>query len=176
MDDGRVEHVAELADKYGRLVFTTAYRILGRPQDAEDALQEVFLRLLDAWGKGLSPEVADDWGAYLRTMASHAALDLLRKRKRRSGRETPLVGDVATPAALKGIETLAAQEQADRLRAVLAGLPERDAQVFSLRYFEDFSYEAIATYTGLSVNLVGVILCRSRKCLRDLLRQAEVED
>jgi len=61
----------------------------------------------------------------------------------------------------------AIEEKMDRLRQAVAALPERDAQVFTMRYFEEFSYEAIATQMGLSINLVGVILHRARKTLRE---------
>src|SRR5215217_9020184 len=64
-------------------VFRTAYRITGDAMDAEDVLQTVFVRLLrrDDGREPLAPE--DGAGRYLHRAAVNAALDLLRRRKRR---------------------------------------------------------------------------------------------
>ena len=48
MNNDHEAWLSQLSDEYGRMVFTTAYRILGHVDDAEDALQEVFLKLLGA--------------------------------------------------------------------------------------------------------------------------------
>ena len=62
---------------------------------------------------------------------------------------------------------LASQRQkADALRKALSSMPERDAQVFALRCFDDLSYEVIAAQMSLSVSQVGVILHRTRNRLR----------
>jgi RNA polymerase sigma-70 factor (ECF subfamily) len=160
------QYVSELADQYGRLVFATAHRILDNTHDAEDVLQQVFLKLFRAWGSKIKPEAIQDWGAYLRTMATRTALDLLRAKRQRRWREMPLDED-DPPQELMPSGAPAIEEKMDRLRQAVAALPERDAQVFTMRYFEEFSYEAIATQMGLSINLVGVILHRARKTLRE---------
>ena len=56
------------------------------------------------------------------------------------------------------------------LRKALSLMPERDAQVFALRCFDDLSYEAIAAQMNLSVGQVGVILHRTRNRLRDMFQ------
>ena len=59
----------------------------------------------------------------------------------------------------------------------MTGLTKRDAMVFALRYFEDFSYEVIAAQTGINVNQVGVILHRARKLLQETVdRHSTVTD
>jgi RNA polymerase sigma-70 factor, ECF subfamily len=165
MNQSSRQRVIELADRYGRLVYSTAHRILGNTHDAEDVLQQVFLKLLGVGNGHADHKPVQDWGAYLRTMASRTALDLLRTTKQRRRREMPLTDDVVRGQEMA--QTTIGDEKADRLRQAIAALPERDAWVFSLRYFEEFSYEAIAAETGLSVDLVGVILHRSRRTLRE---------
>ena len=169
MDNSNGQDVAELADRYGRLVFATSYRILGNTHDAEDVLQQVFLKLLGVGGSKVNPGAIQDWGAYLRTIASRAALDLLRAKRQRHWQEMSLKVDVAREQG--AAETAASEEKTDRLRQAMAALPQRDALIFSLRYFEELSYEDIATQTGLSIDLIGVMLHRSRKVLRELLDQ-----
>ena len=163
------EWVAELAERHGRMVFATAYRILGNADDAEDAIQDVFLRLLSSRDGGWKPDSVRNWGAYLRVAATRAAVDLLRRRSKwiRSRRA---LSEEIEDATVKPVDSLIArQAKAERLRQALAGLPKRDARVFVLRYVEDLSYQQIAVEMDLSVNQVGVILHRARRRLRDVL-------
>jgi len=55
------------------------------------------------------------------------------------------------------------------LRQALRSLRKHDAEIFALRYFEEFSCDEIARQTGVSLNAVGVILYRARKRLREIL-------
>jgi len=168
MGDDRREQVAELADRYGRMVFATTYRILGRPEDAEDALQEVFLKILSTW-RPRQTDAVRNWGAYLRAVATRCAVDLLRRKSRWNVASEELSEEIEGPPG-RDPRSLASQHQRARLlRLALARLPERDAKVFALRYFEEFSYEEIAAQMGLDVNLVGVILHRGRKRLQEIL-------
>jgi RNA polymerase sigma-70 factor, ECF subfamily len=173
-DRGSDESVSTLADRYGRLVFTTAHRILANTHDAEDVLQQVFLKLFRTWGNRVKPEAINDWGAYLRTMATRTALDMLRAQRQRRWREMPLDED-DPPNELISSGVPDVEEKMDRLRQALAELPERDAQVFTLRYFEEFPYEAIAAQMGISLDLVGVILHRARKRLRETCEPSDAQ-
>lgn len=165
MIENRQEWVGRMADVHGRMVFQAAYRIVGNADDAEDALQAVFLRLL----RDTQPRHADNWGAYLRTMATNAALDLLRARSRR--REDDLeaasgLPDTRQPAA----DAVASSGQLARfLREALTLLPEREAQAFALRHFEELSCAEIAEQLGVTANNAAVIVSRARARLREHL-------
>lgn len=162
------EQVEELATRFGRIVYNAAYRVLGNADDAEDVLQSVFLRLLD--GRRAIASGVSEWGAMLRTMATHAAIDLLRCRPR--ARFEPFDGFVSVPAETQSaVEVAEKSRMAATLREVLAELPQRDAQVFCLRHFEELSYDEIAGELGLSVSQVGVILHRGKAQLRGLLEE-----
>lgn len=172
MDNDTRQHVTELADRYGRVVFAASYRILGNAHDAEDVLQEVFLKLLRTWGRNADAIAISDWGPYLRTTATRAALDLLRRKRRRDNRER-LLWDVMVQNQ-ESREAAAVEEKITGVRQAMAALSPRDACVFSLRHFENLSYEEIAAQTGLSVDLVGVTLHRARKVVRDVFMQIEM--
>jgi len=60
-------------------------------------------------------------------------------------------------------------ELAERLRAALAELPNRQAEAFCLRWLDEMSYQQIGERLGLDANAVGVLLHRARKRLRELL-------
>jgi RNA polymerase sigma-70 factor (ECF subfamily) len=168
MGDDRREQVAELAGRYGRMVFATTYRILGRPEDAEDALQEVFLKILSTW-RPRQTDAVRDWGAYLRAVATRCAVDLLRRRSRWQREGEQLSEEMEAPAGRDPRSLASRRQRARLLRQALARLPRRDARVFALRYFEDLSYKEIAAQMQLDVNQVGVILHRGRRRLQEIL-------
>ena len=165
----RAERVAELIDQYGQMIYATAYRILGNADDAQDALQEVFLKVLGTWNGRLNPAAVRDWGAYLRVAASRSAVDLLRRN--RSWRQSigECIEKMETPAHQNPRHVAIQHQRATLLRKALRSLPKREARVFALRYFEDLSYEQIAEHMSLSINLIGVILHRARERLRKIL-------
>ncbi|MBI2569214.1 MAG: RNA polymerase sigma factor [Candidatus Schekmanbacteria bacterium] len=146
-------------------VFRAAYRVAGRIEDAEDVVQTVFLRLARS-SEPVAQEVGN-LGTYLRRAAVNAALDIVRARTRR-----PLVAlDELDPPAETGHgatpESLSDRSQLrGRLRAALAGLHPRAAQMFVLRYFEGYSSPEIAAFFATSDSVVRVTLHRARAELR----------
>ena len=153
------ENTAALAHDYGRLVFNAAYRVLGDASLAEDVQQDVFLRLVEArTGK------VESWPAYLVASAVRGAIDTLRHQKRWGRLMRVWAGqqaDTSASAEQAGI----ANERGQRLRAALARLPRREAQCFTLRYFENLDIGEIAQALALSENNVNVTLHRARRRL-----------
>jgi RNA polymerase sigma factor (sigma-70 family) len=126
MKRDRADEVAQLVDRYGRMVFATAYRVLGNADDAEDVSQEVFLKLLASRGNHMRRDAVHDWGAYLRVASSHSAVDALRRKSkwRRQSRklsEEPTEHDVDDPRHIA-----IRRQAAERLRRALSSLSKRD--------------------------------------------------
>jgi RNA polymerase sigma-70 factor (ECF subfamily) len=149
-------------------IFRAAYRITGSAQDAEDALQTVFLRL--ARREGGASFLSGTPGSYLHRAAVNAALDIVRSRQ--SARATPLE-DVEIHLA--GDETegperrQAGGEIRDHLRVALGKLNARAAEIFVLRYVEGYGNKEIAQMLGMARTTVAVILHRARNRLREEL-------
>ena len=160
--------IDSLARRHGRMIFTAAYRMLGNEHDAEDVLQEVMLELLN--GK-VRERTIRDWGAFLRVMASRRAIDLLRRSSKHDN-NVALPLDLADPSSCLSRNLLERRRKADLLRDAMRRLGKQEAEVFSLRYFEELSYEKIAAALDLSVSQVGVILHRTRKRLHEILDPA----
>ena len=160
-----------LLAEHGLNMYRAACRILGRGEDAEDCLQEVFLEL---FARGDTPAV-DNWSAILRWMVTVRSIDRLRRL--RSQRE---VGpeSLETTAGRNGdpVAQASAAEIGDWLRATVAELPPRRAQVFALRYFADMSYADIASVVGLERNAVGTILHDARRQLQSMIPDEWVAD
>jgi RNA polymerase sigma-70 factor, ECF subfamily len=165
----------ELMEKYGRLVYTTAYRITGCAEDAEDVLQEVFLKIADGGDdRKKESNPIREWGAYLRTMAARKAIDCLRERRKNQKEITAFAETVEPFSAADSDREAVRQQQMLLLRQALGKLDPRDASVFLLRYLEDMDYGEIAEQMNMSVSQVGVILHRARNRLRGIVKRSAV--
>ena len=162
---GGIEDLGGLFQEHHDQVFRTACRITGSPSDAEDVLQTVFLRLATTRErKDLSPSP----GSYLHRAAVNASLDLVRSRTRA---RSVSIDDSESPREFESSTMDPAAEHDERelrqlVRAAVARLGERAAQVFALRYFEGYDNKEIAELLGTSQMVVAVTLHRARTRLR----------
>ena len=151
----------EIVGQHGPTVFRLARRILGHGPDADDVVQEVFLEVFRLREK----REVRCWAGFLHKVATHRALDRLRRR-----RKTHPLDDVDVSDAGDGpLETAIAGELAERLREAITQLPDRQAAVFSLRYFDDQSYGQIAEILSIEASAVGTALHKARTKLNALL-------
>lgn len=142
-------------------VYRAAYRITGSAADAEDVLQTVFTRLL----RRPEPPPGGALGAYLHRAAVHAALDVMRSRRRAGWvplEETSWTGDAVSDAERSD----AGHRLRRGLREALSRLSPRAAEVFALRHFEGESNQDIAAALGTSPAVIAVLLHRTHARLR----------
>lgn len=156
---------AEIIERDGASVWRTAYRLLGNRADADECFQEAFLAALEVARR----EPVRDWGALLRHLASSRAVDRLRRRYRQGNWSLPVDFDALPGAGPIPSRAAEAAEISEALRAALAELPLRQAEVFCLHHLEDRSYREIAQDLEISVVSVGVLLHRARRRLRQIL-------
>ena len=151
-------------------VLKAAYRVCGNATDAEDVLQTLFLRLARS---GRDLDLSPSPAAYLHRAAVNTALDLVRSRTR--SRTIPL--DTAPAEALgSGARPLDEgqmdRELKDAIRASLAKLNPRAAEMFALKYFEGYDNREIADMLGISHVVLSVLLHRARARVRADLKKA----
>jgi RNA polymerase sigma-70 factor (ECF subfamily) len=146
-------------------VLRTAYRVTGNVDDAEDVLQTVFTRLANRDGP---PDFSTGSRAYLRRAATNAALDIVQSRYARDGVSLEIApGDVKhdpTPAPDRQHH---GRELERELRRALTRISRRGAEIFVLRYFEEFDNTEIAQQLGTSTNTIAVTLHRVRARLKE---------
>ena len=163
--EGPPHWLEQLFEEQHERVFRAAYRITGNAPDAEDVLQTVFLRLLRR--EGADPLTGSP-GSYLHLAAINGALDLVRSRI--AARTSPLEG-VATSLAAdasRGPDRMQeGREIKDAVRGALAGLSERSAEMFALRYFEGYGNREIARMLDTSESVVAVVLHRARLSIQE---------
>jgi RNA polymerase sigma-70 factor, ECF subfamily len=169
MKTNQADQIAALVKKHGKMVFATVYRILGNADDAEDAMQDLFLDILGKWNKSLKPDSIRDWGAYLRVAASRSAVNLIRRSRKKHYCNVEYLEDLEDTSQSNPRNLAIKHQKAMLMRKALHSLPEREARVFALRYFEDLSYDEIAEYTKLKINFIGVLLHRARGHLKEIL-------
>lgn len=155
MDDENWREPAELARAYAPAIYRLAYARTGSRADAEDIMQEVFVRLLRA-----GPDFADraHARAWLLRVAANCANDWFRAPWRR--REGPLTDSLPAPE----------HEDGGVVEAVLA-LPAKYRTAVHLYYYEELSVAEIAKITGKSESAVKSRLFRARAMLREALKE-----
>jgi len=139
-------------------------RCTGEPTVAEDACQEAFVRLAEN-----DPSELDNPRAWLFTVATNAARDVLRTRSRRGRILEEKPNDVPAPhSPLAPDEELERWETRRRVRQALDQLSPRDRRVLLMRE-EGFRHREIAEAVGTTTGAVGTIIARALKKLSDEL-------
>ena len=111
------------------------------------------------------------WRAFLNRLATFRALDRLRRRKP----TLPLDGLLVYADDSSPEEEAIGREAEERLREIIAELPDRQAAVFCLFYFESLSHEEIADTLEITTNAVTVALYKARATLRVVMLESERE-
>ena len=149
----------------GPSVWRTAWRVLGNRADADECFQEAFVAALEY---SRTHEVGH-WRGLLQRIATTRAIDRLRRRASRQGREAALQDDHPSSSRMPD-EDMESAELSARLRTALARLPDGQAETFCLFHIEGWSYREIAECLSISTDVVGVRLQRAKRRLRELLR------
>ena len=178
--------IEQLYERYNRLLYVVAYRVLGNQEDAEDAVffsWEKIIKHLDQVPNlppdlppNLPPDPGDDEDAikecqkvcnkikaFLVTIVERTSIDMYRKKKRHAEvgvdelEETPFV---------------AVRENAyddTEVRLVLEKLPKKYAEVMLLYFLYEMSYQEIADALSLSMSAVASRVMRGKEKLREIL-------
>lgn len=156
-------------EDHAERIFRIAFRILGSVHDAEDVSQEVFSEAMVIHQSG---EVRTLAGLFVR-LATLRAIDRLRKNHRSP---EPLTEETSPDEASASPEqNLIAGELASWLRNEIGNLPNQQAAVFSMAYFEQLTRNEISTALDLSPESVSTTLYKARKHLSSRLAVTEGE-
>ena len=165
-------------DAFGELVrrtfadtYTLAFRLTGNEQDANDVVQEAYIRAWRSIGKFRGESQFSTW--LYRITANAAATQTKRRRRHR----TETLDDVRDPAdeRLEAQPAMMAEtsESASRLAHAVEDLPDTLRSVVVLKDVYGLTHEDIAEELGISVAAAKVRLHRGRRRLRDVLYEDE---
>ncbi len=155
----------EVARDHGRFLYTVAYRLTGRHDDAQDLVQEVLLRVQ----RGLATYQPGSMEGWLSRITTNAFLDDVRRRKRRPVEALPDDPERVLAGAPSADEALAAADLPDHLQDALRGLPEDYRAAVVLCDVLGYSYQDIADTLGVPVGTVRSRIHRGRSQLRTVL-------
>jgi RNA polymerase sigma-70 factor (ECF subfamily) len=156
-----------LYDRYNRLAFGLAYRILGDAFVAEEVVQDAFMSV---WRNAASYDFArGNVRSWLLTIVRNRAIDQLRGRFGRSQTDVDLDALAPVLAAPDLSDEVLTHVQATDARAALRAVPEEQRIVIELAYFEGLTHVEIAERLGIPLGTVKSRLRMGLQKLHDLL-------
>ncbi|WP_109097664.1 RNA polymerase sigma factor [Aquimarina sp. AU58] len=166
--EGQVNAFSVLVERYQGLVYTVVYRMIKNKEQAEEVAQDSFIKAY----KSLSNYRGDaKFSTWLYTIAYRKSLDAIKASKRMitselieevSEGEMELVGDA--------LNYLQVKERKKIISDSIMKLPEDEAAIITLYYFEEKSVKEIVEIVNLTADNVKIKLYRSRKKLYSILK------
>jgi RNA polymerase sigma-70 factor (ECF subfamily) len=162
-----------LVDQHRHWVYTFAFYNLGNHEEAEDATQEVLIRLWNHLPQ-LKTETITAW---LRRVTQNACIDSVRRKKAYTARVVAVTGedDVVQRAVSSDPTpdlTFESSELHGHIQQALSQIEEPYRSIVILREIQDLKYQEISQCLELPLNTIKSYLHRGRRMLRDQLREA----
>lgn len=171
MDDRLIEKIKSgdghafriLVEKYRNLVFHTVYGVLRNEKDAEDAAQEVFLKIYTS----LPQYEKQGFTTWVTRIAVNHAIDIKRKKTRRHEEMNVEYEETSHAPPGESVERLVIQREKKRLiHERLNELPDHYRTVVKGFYIEDKTYEELAAELDIKLKTVEVRLYRARQWMK----------
>ena len=147
---------------FHRRLYRVGYHLTGNAQDAEDLLQDTYLKL---WQKrdDLKEEAVTE--AYLVTLMQNLFRDQRRLKRIDSSED---IDDHAEPPDEQSLsQAVEAADEAKQMETLMDKLPERDGRILRMHLVEEKSYEEIEQDTGLSQGNLRIIMMRTKQKLKE---------
>ena len=164
--------------KYRPAALQVARRVMGNEQDAEDAVQEVFARVLDRIGQFRYEASFSSW---LRVLTINVCRDMLRKKSRHPAESFEKLcaeGEAKVNMRVSSVsqeEELIMKELLENLEQKIGLLKKQHQRLIVLRYIDGLSYRKIAQLVGCSESQVKSRLHQARKKLRHVCQSLRTE-
>jgi RNA polymerase sigma-70 factor (ECF subfamily) len=161
--------LAELYDRFGRVAYGLARRILRDEALAEDAVQDAFLT---AWRRAdtFMPERAKA-STWLLTLVHRRAVDLVRREERR--RAEPIEDAAEAPADSTAEDAVWLRFERERVQTALRQLPDQQREALELAYYGGFTQSELAERLGQPIGTIKSRMFSGLGRLRDLLAEPE---
>ena len=167
--------LAELYDRHHRLVFAIIRRIVQSPSDAEEVLQETFVRV---WSRAETYDARlGSPAAWIVRIARNRAIDGMRARQARADVNAPVPGpdDAASTRELPSPDTpesvLDSTYAARAVRGAVAALPAAQRALIEAAFFEGYTHQEIAARFGVPLGTVKTRIRNGLVSLRGRLEQ-----
>ena len=170
--DGNSEAFRALVERHSRAVYRLAHRMTGNPSDAEDVVQETFLKAYRQLGRF---ESRANFSTWLHRIAVNCSIDLIRSRPHReAAHDAADLEEVGTGVLREGSQQsperlMLSTEVQDRITEAMASLSQRERAAFVLRHFEGHSIEDISHSLGMKANATKHSIFRAVRKMRAAL-------
>ena len=146
---------------FHRLLYRVAFHLTGNVQDAEDLLQDTYLKL---WQKrdDIREEAVNQ--AYLVTLMRNLLRDQQRLKHIDSSAE--LRNELSPPNERSLEGQIAARDEASQMESLISQLPKRDEEIIRMHLMEERTYDEIEQDTGLSQGNIRIIVMRTKQKLK----------
>jgi RNA polymerase sigma-70 factor, ECF subfamily len=167
------EALAEIYREFHPRVLAICRRLLGRAEEAEEAANDIFVRLPDALD---TYNPTQSFARWLSAVTGNHCMDLLRRRRSEARVLAPAGVETPEPVARtrSPLHELLRREEADRVREALFSLPERYFVPLVMRYYSELSYDQIAEALGTRRVNVAVLILRAKRELERILAGGKV--
>ncbi|MCL5990647.1 MAG: sigma-70 family RNA polymerase sigma factor [Bacteroidetes bacterium] len=147
------------------LIFRFARRLLGSREDAEDVVQEVFIKL---WKNLENLDNKKNFNAFAMTVTKNLCIDKLRTRK---GKPIEFDEEIFLGSEGNLNKSIEIADSIEFAISLIDSLPLKHKMVMHLRDIEGLEYDEIANLLGYEKNDIKVTLCRARKKIREQLTE-----
>jgi RNA polymerase sigma-70 factor (ECF subfamily) len=167
--DGDSEAFRALVERHSRAVYRLAHRMTGNPSDAEDVVQETFLKAYKQLNRF---ESRANFGTWLHRIAVNCSIDLIRSRPHReSAHDTTDLDQFAPAEAADAGRTsperlMLSTEVKHRIEEAIGSLSQMERAAFILRHFEGHSIDEISGSLGLKTNAAKHSIFRAVRKMR----------
>lgn len=166
---GNVQAFSMLVEKYRKMVYTLALKLMKRPEDAEELAQDTFIK---AYQKLDTYEGKSKFSTWLYSITYNACISELRKRRIDfKSLEEQRLSDQDEMRMHDYYSENKKEDQEKYLNLALSKLPEDDQVLVTLYYYEYQSMDEISEITGLTVSNIKVKIHRARKKMYSLLHE-----
>ena len=170
--DGDSEAFRALVERHSRAVYRLAFRMTGSAQDAEDVVQETFLR---AYRQLARFESRANFGTWLHRIAVNCSIDLIRSRPHREASHDVAdleqfgAGEAADAGRPSPERLMLSAEVQERISTAMSALSAMERAAFTLRHFEGRSIDEISLSLGLKTNATKHSIFRAVRKMRSAL-------
>lgn len=166
---GNMQAFTKIIDKYKNQLFATVLRMTKNPEDAQDLVQEAFIKVYEQLNKY---DFKGSFSSWLYRVTINHCLDELRKKRYQVEHITFNEKGIESSEENEPEIVFLKKEKSRQLEKLIASLPEDERMIILLRYANERSYEEISELLHIPLSTVRNKLHRAKKKLRKIV-QAE---
>jgi RNA polymerase sigma-70 factor (ECF subfamily) len=172
--EGDSEKYAEIIERYQGKLFVYIFRLVGNREEAEDLLQDVFIK---TYRNLNSFDVERKFSSWIYRIAHNEAVNYIKRKSLKRFIPWESVTSIkdkleSSSSSEEGAdERWLRKETSQEVEKAILKLPLKYRQVLTLRYYSDNSYEEISEILGRPVNTVGTLINRAKKKLAEELKE-----